>query len=126
MSAFGWPEKASISPPVYYYRYDDVRYSSGVDEFDNPLPGYQLKVELTKVRVHHFTPSGVRFDNGVFMLNKATKRYACATEAEAKASFIARKKRQIEIHKGRIEQALKAMKLVGAPVPAHLHMNLFT
>lgn len=112
MSVFGWPEKACMSPAVYYYRYDDVRYSKGVDQFDEPIPGYTLKVELKKIRVHHFTPFGVRFEDGTFMLNKSRKRYACETEAEAKASFIARKKRQIEIYDARIEQANKAINLI--------------
>lgn len=106
-----------ITPAVYYFRYDDVRYSNGVDEFDNPYPGYTLKVQLSKIRVHHFTPKGIRFNDGTFMANSSKKRYACATEDEAKTSFIARKKRQIQIHTNRIEQALKAIKLMGYDIP---------
>lgn len=115
MAAFGWPERACMSPAVYYYRYDDVRYSNGVDQFDDPLPGYKLKVELKKIRVHHFTPFGVRFEDGTFMLNKSKKRYACETEDEAKISFIARKTRQIEIHQARINQAQRAISILQPP-----------
>lgn len=112
MSVFGWPEQRCVEPAVYYYRFDDVRYSNGVDQFDNPLPGYTLKVELLKTRVHHFTPKGARLENGVFVLNSATKRYAYETVDLAKESFIARKKRLIQIHQSRINQAEQALKLI--------------
>ena len=101
----------------YLYRYEEVRYSLGVDQFDDPYPGYRLVVHCVKYKIIRRTPKGVwirYYDNLIaldedknkkFVLLTARKKFACETKEEARKSFIARKKRQIEILKAHLEQA---------------------
>lgn len=99
-----------------YYRYQEFRYSHGVDQFDDPLPGYDLRVNLLTFGVVKKTPKGVwicqTIDTGVFMgihgikkfiLNSARKKYACPTKADAINAFLARKLRQRKIVKKLLE-----------------------
>ena len=74
----------------YLYRYEEVRYSWGVDEYDNPLPGYDLRIHLNKYKVISTTLKGVWIqlwdswpEDKKFILLSARKRFACPTEKEA-------------------------------------------
>jgi hypothetical protein len=79
-----------------YYRYADIRYSNGIDEFEHSL-GYFIDVVLRTFEVTRQTPKGVWINYGHdkrFILENARKKFACATKEEALESFLARKKRQ--------------------------------
>ncbi|RLI66843.1 MAG: hypothetical protein DRO67_00270 [Candidatus Asgardarchaeum californiense] len=101
----------------YLYRYEEIRYSLGVNYFDNPYPGYRLAVHCNKYKIIKRTPKGAwiryctgfpefdKYENKKFVLLTARKKFACETKEEARKSFIARKKRQIEILKAYLEQA---------------------
>ena len=111
----------------YFYRYEDVVYSLGVDEFDDPIPGGWVRVELREYRVLRRTPKGVRIEDwgiprvrrlsdgseklvyGKFVLLDARKRFACPTKEEALDSFKARKKKQIRILKEQLKRAEDAL-----------------
>jgi hypothetical protein len=97
----------------YLYRYQEQSYSIGVDQFDNPLPGYQLKIELYSYRVIRETSKGVwinDYGKDRFVLLTARKKFACRTKEEALESFIARKNRQIKILSLQLEKAKLAKK----------------
>lgn len=111
-----------IKPPVYegeeyFYRYKEVTYSLGMDQFDYPLPGSDLKVELERYRVIKRTPKGAWIDCGGWGLNSdkklvlldSKKRFACPTKKEALESFKARKRRQIKIVKAQLKRAEEAL-----------------
>ena len=90
------------------YRYQEQSYSNGVDQFDNPLPGYKLKIELHTYRIIRETPKGVwinDYGKDRFVLLTAKKKFACRTKEEALESFIARKNRQIGILSAQLEKA---------------------
>lgn len=101
----------------FWYRYKDVRYSSGVDVFGESLPGPgRLEIVLEEFQVIKYTPKGVwlrLWDNkNRFVLKGSCKRFACPTLEEAKVSFIARKKRQYTINKHSMEQAQEAISMI--------------
>jgi|GEM_PF-3014061 len=102
----------------YLYRYVDVAYSLGCDEYDNPYPGYNLKVELKKFKIIKRTPKGawLAFYDGLFLedskkfvLLSARKKYACETKELALESFVARKRRQVRILGSCIKRAETAL-----------------
>lgn len=102
----------------YLFRYEEIACSRGTNEYDDPLPGYDLVLHLHKFKKLKRTPKGVwislysdLFENKKFVLLAARKRYACPTKKEALISFIARKRRQIEIIKYQLEKAERALKL---------------
>jgi hypothetical protein len=84
-----------------WYRYEIVRYSNGVDEFDDPLPGHSIAVQVRDFMVLRHTTKGVWIKTWAgderFVLKNARKRYACPTKQEALDSFIARQRRRISI-----------------------------
>jgi hypothetical protein len=97
----------------YLYRYQEQSYSIGVDQFDNPLPGYHLIIELYSYRVIRETSKGVwinDYGKDRFVLLTARKKFACRTKEEALESFIARKNRQIKILSDQLEKAKLAKK----------------
>lgn len=97
-----------------FYRYTDSKISAGVDEFDNSLGSY-LAVYLHRYKVSRYTPKGVWIHYACgekFILLSARKKFACATIAEARESFIARKNKQADIYLNRHRQALDAIRLV--------------
>ncbi len=74
-------------------------------------------VLLSHYRITKRTPKGVwinlHYGKDGFILNNATKRYACPTKEEAKTSFFARKARQLRILRTQIESvegAVQALK----------------
>jgi len=111
-------KEVDSSEEEYLYRYEEIRYSLGIDQYDEPLPGYNLKIELSRFRILKRTPKGVWislygriWDDKRFVLLTANKKYACITKADAMVSFIARKKKQIQILRGQLKQANEALDL---------------
>jgi len=101
----------------YLYRYEDVKYSRGCDEFDNPYPGYDLKVELHKYRITRRTPKGAWISlsgfpgHEKFVLLDARKKFACETGEDAMESFRRRKQKQAKILEGQLKRVQWALKL---------------
>ena len=112
----------------YAYRYEEVAYSIGLNEYGDLIPGYNLKVELREYKIIKFTPQGfwIYLDSWLdryfithplfdrdkrFVLRDARKKFACLTKADALESFKARKRRQIQILEGQLEKAKRALKL---------------
>lgn len=86
------------------YRYEEVHYSAGLDEFDNPLPFRgTTEVILRTYEVTKRTPKGAWIrkwswgDEVRFVLLTARKKFACETTEDAGKSFVARKTRQLSI-----------------------------
>lgn len=108
-----------MSELEFLYRYEEVRWSLGVDEFDNPFPRYNLEIILRKYPVFKKTPKGAwiryEFDQEPFKFVNliARKRFACRTIEEAKESFVAHKKRQIQLLRNRLSEAEEGLKIVG-------------
>lgn len=103
----------------FLYRYDDVAYSPGIDEFDNPFPGSILKIELSEYKIIKRTNCGVWInlyggilDSCRFVLLGAKKRFACPTKEEAMESFVKRKERQIKILSSQLDRTRKALQLI--------------
>jgi hypothetical protein len=95
---------------------EDYNTAAPLDEYDNPIPGGgSTHVRLIKFQVVRHTPKGVWLSwfgcRSRFVLKGAHKRFACPTLAEAKESFLARKKRQIGIYEARIKTAKQAIEL---------------
>lgn len=114
----------------HLYRYEEVHYSLGCDQFDNPYPGYRLELRLLEYRVRRRTPKGAwieddrwprrlrmaddgqyknEIDQERFVLLTARKQFACSTKEDALESFKARKHRQIRILKAHLKGAERAL-----------------
>jgi hypothetical protein len=88
-----------------WYRYEDFRYYEG-----------GTRVELIRLKVIKKTDCGVwispvNFELRRWVKRNARKRYACPTKQEALESFIARKKRQIEILSVQLHNAQSALNI---------------
>lgn len=97
------------------YRYDTVRWSFGVDQFDEPIPGHRLTIECNEYPVSKRTPQGAWIETGGrlrFVKLTAHKQYACETRELAANSFRHRKLRQIRILQAQLADAEKALKLL--------------
>lgn len=106
-----------MTAPEVFYRYEDVQYAPSVDQFDNIIRGSgRLVVHLRTYPVIRQTPCGVRIDTGMggtrFVSNQYRKQFAHSTKEAAKASFIARKKRQASIYQARVNQAETAIRMI--------------
>jgi Zn-finger nucleic acid-binding protein len=102
-----------MSDKTWWYRFDDVMYApmpSG--EYGEWVGPSTLKVELHKYQVVKITPCGVWLDVGKFVKTAARKRFACPTEAEARESFLARKKRQLSILSAQVSRVERAIQSV--------------
>lgn len=98
-----------------YYRFQEIRFSNGCDEFGDALPGLgRLELRLLRFSVKKLTPKGVRLNIGCWVSNTSVKRYAWPTWEEAETSFRARKAKQIQIMQARIQQANEALLLLDA------------
>jgi len=123
-----------------WYRYNDVAYSTGYDEYRDCSSGTRIEVELTEYEVLRYTPKGAwinaspyrsatsfkHMKDEKFVLLSARKRFAHPTKEEAMTSFIARKKAQIRIYKARVkhaEEALKRAEELTHASHAHSHAN---
>ena len=103
----------------YLYRYEDIKYSLGVDEYDEPIPGCTIRVNKHQYAITKRTPKGAWIKYGFdkkFVLLTARKKYACLTSEEALESFKARKQRQIAILDNNIRNAKRALQLADSVV----------
>lgn len=93
------------SPLGVAYRYDQVLYSSGVDDFDGSLGPPRVDVLLREYRILSKTPKGIwiDFEGKKFINQSATKQFALPTKELAKASFIARKICQLTIMRNQMK-----------------------
>jgi hypothetical protein len=106
------------------YRYYDVQYSAGIDQFDNDLGPGRVGVHLMEFDIIKETKCGVWILYGdwigspdeipskeflKFINLEANKQFACRTKEEAKQSFISRKRRQLRILNSQIIRAEKAL-----------------
>lgn len=101
------------------YRFDIVRYSNGVDQFDEPLPGHTVGLSCNEYPIVRRTPKGVWIDRGCmqkFVLLTATKQWACETKELAAESFLRRKVKQIQILRAQIADAEEAMRLLAKQI----------
>lgn len=100
-----------------WYRYEDHTYASS-DEFDS-ISDSSLEVRLVMFPVVKVTPKGVWLgsvlSNKRFVLRDATRRYACPTRAEARESYIARKRKQARIYQHRVDRATECIRAVSTP-----------
>ena len=97
-----------------WFRAVFVRYSIGVDEWGDIIPGKGLcELRFDTFTVDRVTPKGVwlkgyhRLDGSVrrFQLRESKRQFAAPNQQDALISFMARKTRQIRILKSRIEDA---------------------
>lgn len=100
-------------PDEIWYRFEDKLYAAPVNE-DGDMGGPpRVDVTLFKYRVVKHTPKGVwlslYFDDRLFVLKSATRRFACPTLHEALVSFMARKKKQARILRRRAAYADEAV-----------------
>lgn len=112
-----------------WYRYDYERYSPGVNDYGDPLPGVVIQLRVKTFFVQRRTPKGVWLCQfwgpeasaeslhtaPRFVLLSARRRFACPSLEEAKTSFIVRKLREISIHQRRVETAKAALELLSNP-----------
>lgn len=100
--------------PECWYRYYEVHYSGGCDEWGDVIPGTgRIAVELMEIPVIKKTPCGAwvgwdEHDKKFVNLNW-NKRYALPTLEEAKASYRARKRREISLMEARANGARLAL-----------------
>ena len=88
-----------------WYRIVDGRYAPPLDEYEQPIGTGRPYLRTEEYRVIRVTPCGVVLDNGRVVLEHWTKKFACPTIELARVSFLARKRRQLTIHRARVEQA---------------------
>ena len=86
------------------FRCEARRYSVCIDPDLDLYSVTDPRLEMTWWRVDKRTPKGA-WVGGRFILLTATKRWACETEEEALASFIARKRKQIRILSHNLKKA---------------------
>ena len=104
--------KNSNTNNKFLYRYAETFYSTGVDEWDNPLPGYLAQIHLHKFTIVKETPKGAWIQeefHGLhspkkFVLLTARKKFACRTKQDALESFLARKNKHLKILKEKTEK----------------------
>ena len=97
---------------TWWYRFDDVMYAPMPSEYGEWVGPSTLEVELRKYQVVKVTPCGVWLDVGRFVKTAARKRFACPTEAEARESFLARKRRQLSILNAQVSRVERAIQRV--------------
>lgn len=103
------------------YRAEGVTYAPPVDEFDNPYGEGRAVVRIDKYAIIDYTPSGAWIaygcERGKFVNLRATKQWACASEAEARDALRHRKRRQITILSGQIRTAERVLAILdGEPL----------
>lgn len=102
------------------YRYQETRYSIGVDENGDVSGDWTLKVELLEYHIVKTTPKGVWISlhldsNKKFVKLGCLRQYAHKTKNEALKSFVARKRKQILILENQLSQA-KSAKLIAEAI----------
>lgn len=102
------------------YRYEMMRYSLGVDEWDNPIPGCRVDVSLHDYPIVKRTPKGAWIDiygRRRFVLLSARKQFACETPEQAARSFVARKQRQLRILQEQTKEVERALAILRQIAP---------
>lgn len=98
-----------------WYRFADRQVSLGVDPWTERSYGSRTEVVVHEYPVESRTPKGVWLSLHAgqrrFVRRDATKRWACPTKAEARASFLARKRRQLRILAAQARAAEEAIRL---------------
>lgn len=100
-----------------WYRFESRLVAAGVDEWENPLGPPSVDLYCYEVEVIKHTPKGawLRDLNDPrgkrFVLRGARRRWACPTLQEARESFIARKRRQINILRSQVHYAKEAKRM---------------
>lgn len=97
------------------YRYDAERFCIGIDQFDRSM-GTRVEVRLRQFPILRHTPKGFWIDvygTPRFVRREGQRRYALLTEPEARDSFQARKKRQMQILRAQIEDVYKQIDALG-------------
>ena len=89
-----------------WYRFEDIQYAAPLDEYDQPCGAGRLVVSVQEFFVIKVTPCGVRLHTGRFVRFSTKKQFACPSEKEAKASFLARKACQAAIYRARMGASL--------------------
>ena len=106
-------------PEEIWYRYQDVRYHPGLNEYDDPLPGpLTTEIYLVEYKVVKHTPKGVwltaGMGSGIWVSKTARKRFAYPTREEALESLIARRERQVKILNAQLYNAHTALNVAQA------------
>ncbi|QBX06616.1 hypothetical protein H1O16_gp203 [Burkholderia phage BcepSaruman] len=114
-----WDEPDSVEGLGYCYRYTDVKYSPGVDEWDDPLPrspGTHLGIHVQEYKVLRETKCGFWFYDTYegrerFINNSWTKKYVLRSKEAARDSYIARKEKQITLLQRQIIDAKEFLRM---------------
>jgi hypothetical protein len=96
------------------WRCEAKRYSVVIDADADIYGVSDPRLEMTWWRIDRRTPKGA-WVGGQFIRLTAFKRWACNTEEEAFASFIARKKKHIAILSSQLRRAEADLALALAP-----------
>lgn len=94
-----------------WFRFEDHMVSDGVDEFDNPLGPGHIEIYMREFEVEKHTRKGVWLRGFMFRrfcLNETRRKFACPTMESALASFLARKRKQMQIYENRVSRAEQA------------------
>lgn len=108
----------------FLYRVEETRWSLGVDEWDNPFPGYRLELSGRMYPIVKRTKCGAWISVSSFGAERrfvrlsANKRFAVESKEAALKSFVARKKRQLEILGAQVAQTQRAMDMAMAALEA--------
>lgn len=99
----------SVNVGDVVYRFEDVRYASLLDEYENQIGRGRVVVEERKYEVSRTTDKGFWIAQfGItfrFVRADARKKFAHESRDDALKSFIARKTRQISILSHQLEDA---------------------
>lgn len=114
-----WPRAVKMHYPFgpapegvdVLWRCEAKRYSVVIDAEAEIYGTTDPRLEMTWWRVTKRTPKGARLVEGRFVLLTARKRWACNTRQEALESFVARKRRQIDILDDKLARARKELQL---------------
>ncbi len=107
-------------PSSIWYRYEDRRYAAMLDEYERPSGSGRTEIEEQVFEVVRRTPKGVwlvqvwrcgRSSTERFVRLSARKRFAHPTRKAAMASFLARKRAQVNILERQLENARLALGL---------------
>lgn len=101
------------------WRCEGKRYSVVIDPERELYGSTPLRVEMTWYVVTKRTPKGAWLGS-TFVRLDARKRFACETEKEAIESYIARKRRQVNILSSQLEEAERGLAIAQASLEAAL------
>jgi len=102
------------------YRYTDILYSSGDEDY-----GYHthVQINLLEFEVVKETLKGIWIEDILkrrrFINLNLRKKYACLSKEDATVSFISRKKAQIKILKNQLRNAESALSYMGVKENEH-------